>query len=177
MDSTTGEYDAQPVESSEPVVTGWERSPPERQERPVGTWDVTPNADGVEVESAGGRLEIPERIKASLRAEADETGAAVSKTTTLRYSHDRDSRETEARPQRASAAEMARASTESNKQSQLNPHYERLARLLRAQQEQRPKANKNRRRASRSGDKQKGYKLSQIVVVQEPTHGRRVGGL
>ena len=78
---------------------------------------------------------------------------------------------------RPGPAAMVKVSRASNKQGQLNPRYERLARHLRAQQEQRPKANKNRRRASRSAEKQVGYKLPQIVVVQEPTHGRRVGGL
>ena len=94
-----------------------------------------------------------------------------------RYNHDLDSRETEYRTHRPGPAEMVKVSRASNKQGQLNPRYERLARHLRAQQEQQPKANKNRRRASRSAEKQVGYKLPQIVVVQEPTHGRRVGGL
>ena len=100
-----------------------------------------------------------------------------SKTTTPRYNHDLDSRETEYRTHRPGPAAMVKVSRASNKQGQLNPRYERLARHLRAQQEQRPKANKNRRRASRSAEKQVGYKLPQIVVAQEPTHGRRVGGL
>ena len=68
---------------------------------------------------------------------------------------------------------MVKVSRASNKQGQLDPRYERLARHLRAQQEQRPKANKNRRRASRSAEKQVGYKKLRYswAVGLEPVDG------
>ena len=41
-DPETDEFHARIVDSSEPVVTRWDDSPPEQTERPVGTFDVTP---------------------------------------------------------------------------------------------------------------------------------------
>ena len=58
----------------------------------------------------------------------------------------------------------------------LPPQYQQmLDRLLKAQEN---KSSKNRRRASRSSDlKERGYKLPQIQIIQEPTSTRRIGGL
>ena len=41
-DPATGEFEAKVLSSSEPVVTGWDESPPQRDERHVGTWDIVP---------------------------------------------------------------------------------------------------------------------------------------
>ena len=175
----TGEFNARIVESSEPVVTGWDMSPPERDERPVGTWDVTPTDDGV-VATNGQRVAIPEGVKAQLRAEAEETGEAISKTTTLRYRHDLDTRETQSGVNRLSTADMAEALRARNRQSQggeLDSRYQSmLDRMMRAQQQQQ-RGRSNRRASSRLKEKQAGYQLPQIVVVQESTPTRRVGGL
>ena len=75
------------------------------------------------------------RVGGQRRGSAGDAGAhqeAVSKTTMLRYSHDPDSRETEYRTHRPSSAEMVKASMASNKQGQLDPRYERLARCERS---------------------------------------------
>ena len=179
FDPETGKYDAKMVEASEPVVTEWDMSPPEREERPVGTWDVTPGADGVAFTN-GERVSIPEGVKAQLRKEAEETGEMASTTTTLRYNHDLDSRETDesvSKPSRINTPEMRNALRRAKDRPQggeLDGRYQELARLLRAQQQ--PKAGKHRS-ASRRKEKQGGYKLPQIVVIQEPTSTRRLGGL
>ena len=128
----------------------------------------------------GQRVTIPEGIKAKLREEAEETGEPASKTTTLRYHHDLDSRETEYRAPRLSPSEMVEALGVRGLRKQsggLDTHYQQvLDRLKRAQQERRTKARRNRR-ASRRSEKQAGYKLPQILVVQEPNPTRRIGGL
>ena len=73
---STGEFAARVVSSSEPVVTGWDYSPPQQDEREVGSWDVTPTEDGVTAANQG-HVEIPESVKDRLRAEASETGEPV----------------------------------------------------------------------------------------------------
>ena len=80
-DPSTGEFAARVVSSSEPVVTGWDYSPPQQDEREVGSWDVTPTEDGVTAANQG-RVEIPESVKDRLRAEASETGEPVTTSTT-----------------------------------------------------------------------------------------------
>ena len=42
FDPSNGEYSARRVESSEPVVTGWDETPPSSDQRSVGGWDVRP---------------------------------------------------------------------------------------------------------------------------------------
>ena len=61
-DPETGEFHARIVDSTSPVVTRWDDSPPELSERPVGTWDVTPTANGVQAEQTG-RSVVPEGVK------------------------------------------------------------------------------------------------------------------
>ena len=74
----TGEYSARMVESSKPVVTGWDRSPPDREQRAVGTWDVTPTPDGVSVTNVD-RMPVPEDVEAQLRKEAEQTGDVAAR--------------------------------------------------------------------------------------------------
>ena len=106
-DPSTGEFAARVVSSSEPVVTGWDYSPPQQDEREVGSWDVRPTEDGVTAANQG-RVEIPESVKDRLRAEASVTGEPVTTSTTLRYQHDLDTRETQSRVPRLSAAAISR---------------------------------------------------------------------
>ena len=63
----------------------------------MGTWDVIPTTDGVQTDNVQ-RAEIPDEIKAQLRAEARRTGQTVTATADVRYQHDLDSGETDARP-------------------------------------------------------------------------------
>ena len=104
----TGDYSGRLVESSEPVVTAWDRSPPVPEERAVGAWDVVPNNDGVQVE-ASGRVTVPESIKAQLKAQAEQTGEPTTTTATHRVQHDLDTRETD------TSAEGAEFSTENSR--------------------------------------------------------------
>ena len=101
-----------------PPATGIARtaadSPPQQDEREVGCWDVTLTEDGVTAANQG-RVEIPESVKERLRAEASETGEPVTTSTTLRYQHDLDTRETQSRAPRLSAAALAERARSRNR--------------------------------------------------------------
>ena len=177
-DPETGHVDAKVMDSTEPVVTGWDSSPPERDERAVGTWDVTPTDEGVTVTSDG-RVSIPEDIKDRLKAQAEETGEPASTTVTLRYQHDLDTRSTRSE-YRGGPAEMAEALREQRPAGELSEKYKlMLENLQRKVEEKQPTARAGRRRsASRRDDlKKPNYSLPQIVVVQEAASPRRFGGL
>ena len=181
-DPMTDTYDAQLVASSEPVVTEWDKSSPSRDEREVGTWDVTPADDGVIVQNRE-RVTIPDAVKARLKQAADERGEAVSETSTLRFNHDLDTRETEHHARRSTAelaaALMARKQRDSTQDDALGERFQKLAERFQRQQLQTRAAAKNRR-SSRSKEKEKegGYKLPTIVITQEAGGStRRVGGL
>ena len=195
-------FDARVVDASEPVVTRWDGDPPARDPRDVGRWDVVPHSDGVDAVDSG-RVSIPDDVRADLRARAAQTGAPVSSTTTLSYTHDLDSRETTtALPARRDYAQLARAAARSRRQEGgngtvrdddsvmerlmtqeetgapvLNAKYKQMLEQLLKAQENKP--SKNRRRASRtSGLKERShYKLPQIQIIHEPTSTRRIGGL
>ena len=128
---STEEFAARVVSSSKPVVTDWDYSPPQQDEREVGTCAVTPTEDGVTAQNQG-RVEVPENVKERLRAEADEAGEAVSTTTTLRYQHDLDTRATQSRVPRPSVAERAaalreRSQRQGQKDGELSPQYQKEA--------------------------------------------------
>ena len=128
------------VSSSEPVVTGWDYSPPQQDEREVGSWAVTPSSVGVTAANQG-RVEIPESVKERLRAEASETGEPVTTSTTLRYQHALDTRETQSRVPRLSAAALAERARSRNQQNgELDPRYKKILDQLNKQQQQRAPA-------------------------------------
>ena len=110
-----------------------------------------------------------------------QAGAPASKTSTLRYQHDLDTRETQTRTPGRSPADLAAALRARNWRQQdgeLDPKYQKLLdRVLKAK-EQQPRGRPNRR-AGRSSQREKrpDYSLPQIVVVQESASGRRVGAL
>ena len=93
-DPDTDRFHAKLISASEPVVTAWDKSPPHRDERPVGTWDVTANNDGIQVTDSG-RVGWNEDTKEELRRQAQQTGARVSTVSTMRYRHDIDSQDTQ----------------------------------------------------------------------------------
>ena len=175
----TGEFDARLVESSDPVVTRWDMTSPDRDERQVGTWDVMPTDDGVVVTN-GQRVSVPEGIKDQLVREAERTEEPVSKTATLRYQHDLDTRETEYRMNTPSAAEMAETLRERSRQrgdGKLDPRYQMLADAMKAQAQEKRGQSRRRRAGNRTRENQPTYSLPQIVITQEPISRRRIGGL
>ena len=186
-DPETDEFHARIVDSSEPVVTRWDDSPPEQTERPVGTFDVTPTEGGVQAEETG-RAVVLEGVKAELKRQAEETGERASSTALLKYQHDLDSGETDYRAPRRSPAELAAIIQRRNEQrdngapSELSAKYQMAAKHL-ERQAQEQKAAQRQQRASRrrSGsaarDKEPGYSLPQIVITSEPMGGGRMGGL
>ena len=166
-DPETDEFHVRVVDSSEPVVTRWDNSPPELTERPVGTFDVTPTEGGVQ---------------------AEETGERATSTTTLRYQHDLDSGETDYRAPRRSPAELAAIIQRRNQQrdngstSELSAKYQVVAKHLERQAQeqkaaQRQKRASRRRSGSSARDKERAYSLPQIVITTEGGGGGRMGGL
>ena len=187
-DPETGEFHARIADSSEPVVSRWDDSPPEQTERPVGTFDVTPTEGGVQAEETG-RAVVPEGVKAELKRQAEETGERATSTTTLRYQHDLDTGETDYRAPRRSPAELAAIIQRRNQQrdngappSELTAKYQMVAKHLERQAAeqkvaQRQQRASRRRSASGAGDKERAYSLPQIVITSEPMGGGRMGGL
>ena len=185
-DPETDEFHARILDSTEPVVTRWDGSPPTQEERPVGTFDVTPSESGVQAEHTG-RAVVPEGVKDELKQQAEETGERTSSTALLKYQHDLDSGETDYRAPRRSPAELAAIIQRRNQQrngstGELSAKYQVVAKHL-ERQAQEQKAAKRQQRASRrrSGsaarDKEPGYSLPQIVITTESGGGGRMGGL
>ena len=109
FDPSNGEYTARRVESSEPVVTGWDETPPSSYQRSVGGWDVRPGQDGVVADHNEGEIPIPEGIKQRLARQAEREGGVATTTDTLDYHHDLDTRDTQAKPVRPSRARVQAA--------------------------------------------------------------------
>ena len=93
----TDEFTARVVETSEPVVVEWDRTPPDEDARDVGAYAVAPNRDGVNVEERETEREIkvPLGVRAALKQQARQSGGEpVKQQRKLRVEHDLDSRET-----------------------------------------------------------------------------------
>ena len=87
---------------------------------------AAPDAEFLEELTAANqrRVEIREGVKERVRAEASETGEPVTTSTTLRYQHDLDTRETQSRLPRLSAAALAERARSRNQQNgELDPRY------------------------------------------------------
>ena len=185
-DPETGEFHARIADSSEPVVTRWDDSPPEQTERPVGTFDVTPTEGGVQAEHTG-RATVPDGVKDQLKEEAEETGERATSVSRLRYQHDLDTGETDYRAPRRNPAELAAIIQRRNEQrdsggtSELSAKYQMVAKHLERQaaeqKAQRQQRASRRRSASGAGDKERAYSLPQIVITTEGGGGGRMGGL
>ena len=93
----TDSVEGQVVEASDPVVVGWDPSPPMQEERMVGGWDVLPHRDGVSAATTEAReLEIPDSVRDRLKQEAEKRpGEPVSVRSLVTYHHDLDTRETD----------------------------------------------------------------------------------
>ena len=70
----TNEYSATVVESSNPVITGWDDSAPTQEERAVGTYDITPTANGLEPRNVN-RATIPDVGKTGAQTAGSERRA------------------------------------------------------------------------------------------------------
>ena len=200
-------FDARVVDASEPVVTRWDGDPPARDERDVGRWDVVPHSDGVDaVDSGRVSIPDDVRADLRARAAQTGAPVSSTTTLSYRHDLDsretttdlparrdnaqgvRESGDVDLNPQYQQMSEKVRAAQENklgrngtgqrgkSDEVDLSPQYQQmLDRLLKAQEN---KSSKNRRRASRSSDlKERGYKLPQIQIIQEPTSTRRIGGL
>ena len=157
------------MRSSKPVVTAWDPSMPDTEERLVGNWEVTPERNGVFVEMGESAApEVPKDVQAQLRQRAEQEGGPVSASAFVRFSHDLATRETETRvslPKRDAASPSG----------ELNPKYQRAYDGMQEKQQQ-FRANKRRGGGRRRDDLKDGaYKMPQIVIEQEPTSFRRVG--
>ena len=97
-DPDTGQFGANLVQSSKPVVTSWDPSMPATEERQVGNWEVTPTRDGVSaLTGEGAELEVPENVQADLRKRAEQEGGSASASAFVHFSHDLVTRETDSR--------------------------------------------------------------------------------
>ena len=149
-DPDSGEFTAQVVESTEPVVTGWDESAPQREERPVGTWDVIPSDDRVIAENQG-RAAIPEGVMARLREKAAGGNPATTQVT-MNYDPDLDTGETTTRNPRPVDVNRLMGVKTTQQMSQLNDpdKYAQIAeRMAEASARSRPP---RQRRASRRYD-------------------------
>ena len=160
-DPLTGELKAEVLDSSEPVVTGWDDTPPSRDVRVVGSWEVEPNPDGVTVTRNAQPPEIPERLAEQLRAQAEREGRPVRSAHTVRHDHDLDTRETQASIRRA------RSRTE------LSPDYSKVLERLQAANQPRQAPNRRRGRAKDNGEKKGGYKMPEIIITLDNGDRRR----
>ena len=157
-DPDTDEFQARIVDSSEPVVTRWDDSAPAHEERPGGTFAVTPSFEGVTAEHTG-RTTIPEGVKDQLKEEAEETGERATSVSRLRYQHDLDTGETEYRPPRRSPAELAAIIQRRNQQrdngsppSELSAKYQMVAKHLERQAREQKAQRQQRASRRRSGE-------------------------
>ena len=152
-------------------MTAWDRSPPQKDERAVGTFDVIPTDNGVQASNVG-RLTTPDSVKAQLRAEAQRTGETATQTTRLRYTHDLDTHETDARAPRRSYASLATKLAKNGAAQPagaLSPRmqkaYEKMTRSL--QRGKSDRATRRRARGSATREKERAYKMPEIVIIQD----------
>ena len=91
-----GQVVAHVLEAREPVVLAWDRTPPAEVVRGVGSWGVTPRADGVDLERRQ-RATVTPDVERRLREAAGDGEEDVTQRETLRFWHDLDTNETETR--------------------------------------------------------------------------------
>ena len=91
-DPETREYSARVVETTRPVVTGWDRTPPQTDEREVRSWGVSPSDNGVQAEQRTDAATMPKHIASALAEESERTGERASKTHRYQFDYDLDTR-------------------------------------------------------------------------------------
>ena len=94
-DPDTDDFRATLVKAHEPVVTTWDRNPPDTDERAVGSWDVTATDVGVDVSRAERTYELPPDVRERMEALARENGG-VPVPVTVQVEHDLDTDTTRA---------------------------------------------------------------------------------
>ena len=167
------------MQSSDPVVTDWDETPPSRDERAVGSWRVTPQETGISTDYlAQGETDIPipDDVKQQLKEEALATGETSKRTASLRYTHDLDTHETDhdlsAQPStRAQVERLLQKSEGWNGNGNLDAAGERfLARYLKNQQVK--KLSTARRRSARRREKQlETTNIPEIIVFKDGPNG------
>ena len=171
-DPETGQYSARMVTSSEPVVVGYDQTPPAQTERPVGTWDVMPTREGLTFEN-NERVPVPEGVKAELKAQAEQTGEVATTISTVRYDHDLDSGETDARPTGGSSIAAKVAAIQARRNGSAGAGLSAQGRKAMdqiASARAQATRSKARRRSSSRHDKlnDSPAQLPELVVVQDP---------
>ena len=171
-DPASEQYSARMVTSSEPVVVGYDQTPPSQTERPVGTWDVMPTREGLTFEN-NERVPVPEGVKAELKQQAEQTGEVATTTTTVRYDHDLDSGETDARPTGGNSIgakiRAIQARQNGSAAGNLNPQGKRAMDQIASARAQTARSKARRRSSSRRDPlKDSPAQLPELVVVQEP---------
>ena len=185
----TGSYSARLLGAYAPSVTSRDDTPPQREVRPVGTWDVLPSNESVEI-ARNRRVTIPNSVREQLRRQAEQTGEPASLEASVRFDHDIDTRETVARDTGASArsrrptgSEMIAYAREKKRaelqaKSNLPAGWQEMLRRALAQPDDRRRQGPKRRASSRRKDKDlRSFKPPIIVITQEQAPGRRGSGL
>ena len=108
FDPATGALEAQLIKASEPVITQWDQSAPDRAERKVGTWLVRPNNNGVAIEGRSSVTAL-RAIEADLREEAQRSGGPVERTVSQRVHHDLDLDQTQVQDLRHRTPDVVQA--------------------------------------------------------------------
>ena len=109
-DPSSGEFSARVVESTHPVITARDDSPPQVLERAVGSFSVVPEGRDIRAEAQeDAELEIPPAIRARLKVQAEREDGPGSLTETVDYEHDLDTHETDRRFERRSSLDRVAA--------------------------------------------------------------------
>ena len=126
--------------------------------------------EGLTVEN-NERVPVPEGVKAQLKQEAEQTGEVATTTTTMRYDHDLDSGETDARPTGGSSIAAKVAAIQARNGSaagSLSPQGRKAMDQIASARAQAARG-KARRRSSSRHDKlnDSPAQLPELVVMQE----------